>query len=90
MTARAVDGREEICEWKVDSSVISVMVDMVSIKGKKFKAPSLVHVKSTSLIVVLLISLSWMTGFEWTNIQGFQETTECVLIDFELFCVQQI
>lgn len=63
-TARAVDGREEICEWKVDSSVISVMVDMVSSKGKEFKAPSLVQATSSSLIVVLLITLCWMTRTE--------------------------
>lgn len=39
MTARAFDGREETCEWKLDSSVISVMADMVSIKSKKFQGP---------------------------------------------------
>ena len=36
MTARAVGGREEMCEWKLDSFVRSVMVDMANIEGKEF------------------------------------------------------
>lgn len=32
MTAKAVDGREVRCEWKVVSSVISVTVDIVNIE----------------------------------------------------------
>lgn len=42
-TARAVDVREDMCEWKVDSSVISMMVDILNIGGKEFKALSLVY-----------------------------------------------
>ncbi len=38
-TAKAVDGREAICEWKVDSSVISMMVDMVNVE-KRNSRPS--------------------------------------------------
>ena len=34
MTAKAVDGREARCEWKVVSSVISVIVDIVVIEEK--------------------------------------------------------
>ncbi len=38
-TAKAVDGREAIYEWKVDSSVISMMVDMVNVEGKERPEP---------------------------------------------------
>ena len=37
MTAKAVDGREETCVEKLGSSVMSVMVDMVSIEGKEIQ-----------------------------------------------------
>ena len=74
-TARAVDGREEICEWKADSSVISVMVDMTNIKGMEFKAGSLVRAKSP-LIVVLLTTPSGMTAIEYTGNPGLQMMRE--------------
>lgn len=51
MTARAVDGRLETCEWKVDSSVIFVMIDMVDIKEEHFDALSTVYTKSLWLAV---------------------------------------
>lgn len=41
----------ETCEWKVDSSVIFVMIDMVDIKEKHFDALSTVHAKSLRLAV---------------------------------------
>ena len=31
MTERAVGGREEMCEWKMSSEVMSVMVDIMRI-----------------------------------------------------------
>lgn len=51
MTARAVDGRVETCEWNVDSSVIFVMIDMMDIKGKHFRALSAVYTKLLWLAV---------------------------------------
>ena len=42
MTASVVDGREETCEWNVDSSVMSVMVDMVNIEGEQSETLNLV------------------------------------------------
>ena len=46
MTARAVGGKVEICEWKVDSSVIFVMIDMVDIEGRHLDSLSSVYAES--------------------------------------------
>ena len=59
-TAKAVDGREAICEWKVDSSVISMMVDMVNVEGKELTAQSPKSAESSSPTVNLLMAFPWM------------------------------
>ena len=59
MTARAVDGREATCEWKVGSSVMFLIIDIVNIKEKHFNALSQVCAGSLWLTGVFLTVPFW-------------------------------
>lgn len=85
MTARAVDGREATCEWKVGSSVMFLILDIVNIKHKHFNAPSQVYAESLWLTGLFLITSCWNDKGEDEELPNFKVIIEHTEISCELW-----
>lgn len=78
MTARAVDGREATCEWKVSSSVMFLILDIVNIKHKHFNAPSQVYAESLWLTGLFLITYGASDDATLLSCQASADISVCI------------